>query len=711
LRGGGFAVTLEPLTQAERNLLYAIRSYARFRKIYYVYLAGGADVFNSPYSFAGLNLRGVGPTLAAPSQGYFPTLLLSALERNEAENVRVLEQFGRLYVAFEEGGDVSRLQVDQVEQQLLRSQSSLLQRRLDVNNGLDGLKLQLGVPTTLPLELDDAGTRPLDEHLAQFTRIQREFDRLRADASDYYDAARRQLQLVGGTLTNAVLLEVALRPRLRSLIVEAKAVRGTRFVKNILPRWSVWEKRSEEELKRALLQLGEARRAILNRKAELEVRSEKLPAADVARLDEITLQVNLGRFEQFLRLFEARPWLREVESVRVRQQAGLFREVINLFALVVGEARTERLDKVRKTWPSLPGSVLEGVDLVGGDFDEAIAVAARYSLDHRFELMNARGQLVDSWRQIAVRANLLQGALNVGYNLNATSPFPANEPLNVGGSRTTNQLTINGELPLVRRLEANQYRVSQIAFQRQRRALQATEDFILNDIRTDLRSLRVLGENYKIQQRAVEVAYAQVENSLDVLQAPPDPRAGGNGQTAGNAAALTQQLLNAQTSLLQSQNSLYTVWVNYLVARMQLYRDLELLPLDARGAWTDERTSTDISSDNGGSPAADATSVRIPDAAVLRGIEPASRTVPFADGRADGVFSADRAGPTLGTVPPASIPGRGRYALPERLPVTVLPAVDLRPRFAEDQPAGFDPRAPRGSPQGIGGPVGGLPRR
>ena len=32
LRGGGRAVVLEPLTQAERNLLYEIRGYARFRE-------------------------------------------------------------------------------------------------------------------------------------------------------------------------------------------------------------------------------------------------------------------------------------------------------------------------------------------------------------------------------------------------------------------------------------------------------------------------------------------------------------------------------------------------------------------------------------------------------------------------------------------------------------------------------------------------------
>src|SRR4029077_18583554 len=123
--------------------------------------------------------------------------------------------------------------------------------------------------------------------------------------------------------------------------------------------------------------------------------------------------------------------------------------------------------------------------------------------------------------------------------------------------------------------ERNNYRVALISYQRQRRALQATEDFILDDVRTDLRLLRQLEGNFKVQRRAVEVAYAQVENSLEALQAPPDPRNLASGQPSGNAAALTQQLLSSQSSLLLAQNALYTTWINYLIARQQFYKDLE----------------------------------------------------------------------------------------------------------------------------------------
>ena len=42
LRGSGKAVALESLTQAERNLLYAIRNFARFRKELYVEIASNS---------------------------------------------------------------------------------------------------------------------------------------------------------------------------------------------------------------------------------------------------------------------------------------------------------------------------------------------------------------------------------------------------------------------------------------------------------------------------------------------------------------------------------------------------------------------------------------------------------------------------------------------------------------------------------------------
>ncbi len=56
LRGGGEAVALESLTQAERNLLYQIRTYARFRKELYVEIASnnGGSINGSSFQPSGV---------------------------------------------------------------------------------------------------------------------------------------------------------------------------------------------------------------------------------------------------------------------------------------------------------------------------------------------------------------------------------------------------------------------------------------------------------------------------------------------------------------------------------------------------------------------------------------------------------------------------------------------------------------------------------
>jgi outer membrane lipoprotein SlyB len=249
--------------------------------------------------------------------------------------------------------------------------------------------------------------------------------------------------------------------------------------------------------------------------------------------------------------------------------------------------------------------------------------------------MNVRAQMVDSWRQIAIFANALLGTFNVEYNLSTSTPATVNQPLAFGGSRNTHRLSLNTELPLVRINERNNYRAALIAYQRERRTLMLAEDFVLQVVRGDLRQLRLLADNYKIQQRQVELAYLTVESSLESLVAPPTvtPSIGGGGGGAagattggtttgttgaaaatsasalggglggaGAAAALVNQLLSAQSSLALAQNQMLTVWVNYQNARFQLYRDLELIPLDFRGVWIDDNATCDRDARQPGGP-------------------------------------------------------------------------------------------------------------
>ena len=115
----------------------------------------------------------------------------------------------------------------------------------------------------------------------------------------------------------------------------------------------------------------------------------------------------------------------------------------------------------------------------------------------------------------------------------------------------------------------------------------AFEDNIVTDVRTNLRSIRQLEQSFQVQRRTVELAYSQLDNARSTLNAPPDPNA---ADSSAGAAAQTEQFLQVQSALVRAQNDLYTIWVQYLNARMNFYLDLELLILDARGIWTDDAT-------------------------------------------------------------------------------------------------------------------------
>lgn len=603
LRGGGWAATLEPLTQAERDLVYGVRSYSRFRKNYYVNIAGGTDANNAPYGYAGLPFSG---GLNAPAQGYLPTLLSTAQERNERENIVTLTKYLDLFREYQGRGDVSELQIGQVEQQLLRGRTTLLTRQQEVQNGLDQFKLQLGVPTRLPIALEDEPIRPMKDLLNRYTDVREDFAKLRDDLEDAPLKIRQPLLLFAGGLAASFPITVELRKMADEYTSNSALVsRTVEFKKTFPARWDYWKKKTTEDIKAEIKTNSEELRELQLKQTRLEIRGEKLSAEESARLAQIPRENAIGQMEITIRNYEGLLSKRGMNSYR--DSAVLYEDAVNQVTLVLGEARRERQQMVRKSWPNLPPVTVQGVDVLTEQLDRAQTVSAQMALGNRLELMNTRGQLVDSWRKIAVQANALLGVVNVGYNYNSSSNPGENQPLAISGSRSTHQLVISGELPLVRRAERNDYRIALINYQRQRRELQAAEDFILNDVRADLRQLRVLAENYRIQQRAVEVAFDQVENALDVLQAPPTPDAGGGQpgraaaqtqQQAASAAALTQQLLNAQTSLVNAQNALYSVWVNYLIARMTFYRDIEQLPLDPRGVWIDEQSLPTVQEPN-----------------------------------------------------------------------------------------------------------------
>jgi len=134
LRGFGRRIVLEPLTQAERNVVYAARTFERFRRTF------GVDV----------------------TQRYLRILQQALQLKNEEENLANLEQVSKRNEALSQAGRLSEVQLAQAQQDELRSQARVIDQRQRLQTALDNFKLFLGLPITAPLELDLSEVERLD---------------------------------------------------------------------------------------------------------------------------------------------------------------------------------------------------------------------------------------------------------------------------------------------------------------------------------------------------------------------------------------------------------------------------------------------------------------------------------------------------------------------------------------------------------------------
>ncbi len=620
LAGAGWAVTLEPLTQAERSLLYAIRDFYKFRQDFYVAIAGGAvgtgaDLLSGTVSISnvltpnatpvvqplgpifarpqilpgdGFRLPSIGPQ-RAPIQGYLTTLVEKAQLVNQYRNIVSLRRYLQLFRVYLEGSIVTSTQVNQIEQQLLSSIDNGLRQQANYRQSVDEFKLQLGLPMSLRIEVEDGPLEPMFRQTRRFEEISNQYEMLSSRALNFDSPAEANL----------------LRPRLLRMLTSSPLVRGTRMKERLTEELANWTKipsrkpgEAIDPFDRQLEPLLRELEILLGRQKEFQRRgAADLPERERQQLANVEFRISVGEFERTLRYYETKPW--EGAKDPIETQRTLFRAVYQRFLTLLEVPRNERLEPVRRSWPELPPLCVDGVDLLSEDDDQVIAAASRAALANRLDLMNQRAQLVDSWRKIAVAANALLGTFNIQYHMDTTSPLNGAHPLALGDGYTRRQLILDTELPLVRIAQRNAYRATLIAYQVQRRQLQLAEDQVLFNTRTQLRTLRQFAYSYQaVQKRNVELAYTQVDQALQAFSQPQQPvgpervpgLVGPPATTGGGGdpAALTQQLLAAQNSLLQAQNNLYNTWVAYLLNRMSLYREMGVMRLDPRGVWIDD---------------------------------------------------------------------------------------------------------------------------
>ena len=551
LRFGGRAVVLEQLTDAERTLLANIRQMQRFRRAFYIQVvAGGGDV-------GGVTRGGVrdfrqGPT--ATVGGLFSLLSQQVQIRNRRANIAGLRDTLNRLEAFYEANRVSRLQVDQSRQGLYNSQTQLLRLLVSYQDRLDDYKIQLGLPPEIEVRLDDV-------LLDRFNFVTPEMSDTRDEVAFLLADMREALPVNGAAAAAAgkgaadiqkQLAEVCRQSRMRLQETRRDFENLMRILPERRQHLAALSKRPEVlngDVDPSVCSVEMLdRRVVLLRQDFLEGTESDLPLE--ARLNE-----TLTRLEQ------PADGPLPVSEEQIEQVDLLSGELLEL-SLVQARAR-------------LDAATLRPVDLGP---EQALQIARRY----RRDWMNARAALVDTWRQIEVRANELESDLDIVFSGDMTTKD--GHPFRFRGTTGRLRVGLEFDAPLTRLVERNAYREALINYQRDRRTYYAYEDGISQNLRATLRTMSQDQLDFEIRRAAVHIAADQVNQAWLALNEPPKPgeQAGANlGPTAA------RDLVTALSGLLDAQDTILSIWVENESRRMTLDLNLGTMRLDDCGMWID----------------------------------------------------------------------------------------------------------------------------
>ena len=144
MRGSGRDIVREPLTQAERNLDYALLAFERYRQTYALSVA----------------------------RSYYSVLSYAQNRRNSEGNAERLEQNWKRAEMMFKAGRMDRIQVDQARTDLLTARQSIITTQKSYENALDNFKILLGLSPDAPVALRDEELARLQDAMAAKARDQ-----------------------------------------------------------------------------------------------------------------------------------------------------------------------------------------------------------------------------------------------------------------------------------------------------------------------------------------------------------------------------------------------------------------------------------------------------------------------------------------------------------------------------------------------------------
>ncbi|HNW07067.1 MAG TPA: TolC family protein, partial [Verrucomicrobiota bacterium] len=210
---------------------------------------------------------------------------------------------------------------------------------------------------------------------------------------------------------------------------------------------------------------------------------------------------------------------------------------------------------------------LIGAGLIPVDLDRRAAFAI--CVQSQMEVLNAIDRFEDSKRKVRVAANQLRADVNLIGSASLASE-PPDDYTNFDPGKVQYSAGVRLNLPLDRLRERNQYRRSLVAFEAQLRALSLTLDNFRDRLDRGLRTLEQARLNHVSAAESLKVAQRRVENNLMLMEA---------------GRATIRDVREAQDGLIQAQNSLATIYAQYLTARLTLLLNVGLIDTRPERFW------------------------------------------------------------------------------------------------------------------------------
>lgn len=573
LRGGGRRFVMEQLTIVERALVANLRAFERYRQGFYTNLAVGDGGLPGPQRkggfFGGTGLtgfsgqgsggfgevgtatgfgrnagnnnggaQGVGSGFTGGGAGVvggFIGILQQVQQiRNTQQNLDAQLRTLKLLEANLDAGVIDIAQVDQFRQNIETARATLLQSRISATNSLDTFKrANLGLPPDLPVQLDDSFIR-------QFQLIDPQTNGLYEQIESFVDdLGNLPEQPTAGVLGSALDQIAAFRGEVQSRLTAIRTDVQT------------MHDRSERRTRG----MTEVEASLFRKDLTATVRS----------LEDVEMRFDLTDDD----LAALRKSLADGDRVRTQARIVLFTKDL---ATLVQEAS---LIQVRARLESIT------LDPVRLDSRDALEIARA----NRFDWMNNRAAVVDTWRLIAFNARALMSTVNLTFD--GSLGTRGDNPVKFQSSTGTMRAGLSFDAPFTRLLERNNYRSVLIDYQRDRRSLIQFEDQVNQTLRQSLRMLEQLELNLEIQRRAVAIAARRVDQTRETLNKPPEASVAGQTSAAQFGPTAALNLLTALNDLQGSQNNFMSVWLNHYATRMVLTRELGLMELDHEGIWID----------------------------------------------------------------------------------------------------------------------------